>query len=176
MAEIDNEIREAEGNDSDARVYELGFHIVPTVGDDGLPQEVDALHALIAKYHGTIISEEHPQLMHLAYPLSHDIARTRHTFDTAYFGWVVFEAFPHDAHAVKEAMRANQHIVRSLLIKTEKDAPQVRHPAVAPRFETKPTDFSARTHEKPVREAVVEEPAVPMSTEQMDAEIEKLVV
>lgn len=165
-----------EQDDSEARVYELGFHIVPSVGDEGLSKEIEAVHAVIAKNGGNIVSEEQPQLTRLAYPLQRDIARKRHTFDTAYFGWVVFEAFPKGAHAVKEAMRHNEHIIRSLMVKTEKDAAPVRHPATAPRFETKPTEFSARPTEKMPAEGAPETPAEPMSTEQMDAEIEKLVV
>lgn len=168
--------QDQDGDDAEARTYELGFHIVPSVGDEGLSAEIEAIHAIIAKNHGTIISEEQPQLMRLAYPLQRDISRKRHTFDSAYFGWFVFEAFPSDAHAVKEAMRHNEHVVRSLLVKTEKDAAPVRHPAQAPRFETKPTEFAARTNERAAAETVSETPAEPMTTEQLDAEIEKLVV
>lgn len=176
MADIQDVQEDFDGDDNEARTYELGFHIVPTVGDEGISKEVEAIHALIAKHHGTIVSEEQSQLMRLAYTLDRVIARQHHSFDNAYFGWMIFEALPSEAHAVKEAMRHNEHVIRSLMVKTEKDAAPVRHPAQAPRLETKPTDFASRTHEKVVHEGVVEKPAEPMTTEQLDAEIEKLVV
>ncbi len=176
MADIQDVQEDFDGDDNETRTYELGFHVVPTVGDEGVSQEVETIHALIAKHRGTIVSEEQPQLMRLAYSLDRVIARQHHSFDNAYFGWMIFEALPSDAHAVKEAMRHNEHIIRSLMVKTEKDAAPVRHPAQAPRFETKPTDFASRIHEKVVKEGAVEQPAEPMTTEQLDAEIEKLVV
>jgi ribosomal protein S6 len=171
-----NEANETHLIDDEARIYELGFHIVPTVGDEGISREIESLHALIAKHEGTIISEELPQLMRLAYPLMRDIARKKHSFDSAYFGWIVFEAFPKKAHAIKEAMRHNEHIIRSLLVKTEKDASPVRHPANAPRSEVKSSsDISARTTESETQ-TESKEPENIMTEEQIDAEIDKLIV
>src|SRR5690606_29700012 len=128
MQEFQNTVHDG---DDELRVYELGFHIVPRVGDEGVAGEVESIRGVIAKNEGTVLFEEVPQLMRLAYTLDRVIARTHHSFDTAYFGWIVFEATPRGAHAVKEAMRHNEHIVRSLMVKTEKDADIVRHPATA---------------------------------------------
>ncbi len=172
MQEFENTVHDG---DDELRIYELGFHIVPTVGDEGVTGEVEGVRGVIAKNGGSVLFEEVPQLMRLAYSLERVIARKHHSFDTAYFGWIVFEATPRGAHAVKEAMRHNEHIVRSLMVKTERDADIVRHPATA-RAE-KQVDASRteeRAEEKPAPAA--EAQGEPMSTEQMDAEIEKLVV
>lgn len=162
-----------EDNDADSRLYELGFHVVPMVGDEGLTKEMDTLRAMLEKHNVKMISEEWPQLMNLAYPLVRVISRTRHTCVTAYFGWFVFEALPHQAHAIREEIRRNEHILRYLLVKTYADAPVVKHPVHAGHADHKMPE------EKPESPVVEKEPvadATPMTAEQMDVEIEKLVV
>lgn len=168
--QIQNEI----DNDADSRVYELGFHVVPQVGEDGLAKEMDTLRAMFDTKGVKIMSEEWPQLMTLAYPLVRDISRTRHTCSTAYFGWFVFEALPHHAHAIKEEMRRNEHILRYLLVKTYADAPVVKHPAHVSHVDHKAPEEKEETKVEEV--APTAEAVVPMTTEQMDVEIEKLVV
>ncbi|QQR82857.1 30S ribosomal protein S6 [Candidatus Campbellbacteria bacterium] len=163
-----------EDNDADSRLYELGFHVVPMVGDDGLAKEMDTLRSMLDAHNAKVLSEEWPQLMTLAYPLVCDIARTRHTCATAYFGWFVFEALPHHAHAIKEEMGKNEHILRHLLVKTYADAPVVKHPAHAGHVDHKAPEEKEDVKVEDV--APVAPDAAPMTTEQMDVEIEKLVV
>ncbi|MCR4274946.1 MAG: 30S ribosomal protein S6 [Candidatus Campbellbacteria bacterium] len=170
----EKEIQTEIDTDADSRFYELGFHIVPQVGEAGLAKEVDVLRAMLEKNGAKIISEEWPQLMTLAYPLVRDIARTRHTCTTAYFGWVVFEALPDQAHMIKEETRRNEHILRHLLVKTYADAPVVRHPVHAGHTDHKAPEEKEILHEE--KKVETAEAVVPMTTEQMDVEIEKLVV
>ena len=46
-------------------VYELAFHLLPTMGDDEIAKKVAGLKAKIEKGSGTIISEDAPKPMQL---------------------------------------------------------------------------------------------------------------
>ena len=102
-------------------VYEVGFHIVPAVSPEKLPHEVDAIKALLDGNKATIISEEFPKLRTLAYTMVKVIGPARHKYDTAYFGWIKFEAAPEAALEIKKGMDANEKVLRYLLIKTARE-------------------------------------------------------
>jgi len=102
-------------------VYEVGFHIVPAVSPEKLPAEVDAIKALLDGNKATIISEEFPKLRNLAYTMVKVLGPARHKYDTAYFGWIKFEAAPEAALEIKKAMDANEKVLRYLLIKTARE-------------------------------------------------------
>lgn len=157
----------------DTRLYELGFHIVPMSGDEKLAQETDTIRDLIQKRGGVIVSEQAPKLMNLAYPMTREIDRRRYTYNTAYFGWFLFDAEPHGAHEIKEILRSNEQILRFLLIKTVKEAADVAHPGslgstVVPEQEEEAVENTAPEAPEVVGPRV--------DVEQIDAEIEKLVV
>jgi ribosomal protein S6 len=102
-------------------VYEVGFHIVPAVSPEKLPGEVDAIKAVLSGNNATTISEEFPKLRTLAYQMVKAIGPARHKYDTAYFGWIKFEAAPEAAIEIKKAMDANEKVLRYLLIKTARE-------------------------------------------------------
>jgi ribosomal protein S6 len=160
----------------EARLYELGFHIVPTVGDDKISYEVDAIKGVLESNGAKIISEEQPQLMKLAYPMRAEIDRRKYTYASAYFGWMHFEATPEKAHTIKGRLARNEHILRFLLIKTVTEGADVPHPATsAPGGFSEPGRSEEPALDAP--EAVIEAPeAQPINVAQIDAEIEKLVV
>lgn len=99
-------------------VYEVGFHIVPAVSPEKLPAEVDAIKALLDGNKATIISEEFPKLINLAYTMVKVVGPVRSKYDTAYFGWIKFEANTEAALEIKKAFDANEKVLRYLLIKT----------------------------------------------------------
>lgn len=102
-------------------VYEVGYHIVPAVSPETLPKEVDAIKAFLEKQGATVISEESPKTRVLAYPMVKVVGQNRHTYDTAHFGWIKFEA-PKDAAAeVEKFFQANEKVLRHLLIKTVRE-------------------------------------------------------
>lgn len=99
-------------------VYEVGFHIVPTVSPENLSKEVDAIKAILGGVGATIISEEFPKLRNLAYQMVKVIGPARNRHDTAHFGWIKFESSPESAAEVKKGMDAQEKVLRYLLIKT----------------------------------------------------------
>lgn len=104
-----------------ATVYEVGFHIVPAVSPEKLPEVVDAIKAVLGGVGATIISEEFPKLRNLAYTMVKAIGPARHRYDTAYFGWIKFEGPKEGTLEIKKAMDANEKVLRYLLIKTVRE-------------------------------------------------------
>src|SRR5688500_14397470 len=87
--ELEAAVPMAEGNDDeDSRLYELGFHLVPMVGDEGAPTEAAKVRKVVEEKGATIVGEEAPRLMRLGYPMRAHINRTHHVCESAYFGWV----------------------------------------------------------------------------------------
>ncbi|HEU0080864.1 MAG TPA: 30S ribosomal protein S6 [Candidatus Paceibacterota bacterium] len=102
-------------------VYEVGFHIVPTVSPENLPKEVDAIKAVLAKNGAVTISEEFPKLRALAYQMIKAVGPARHRCDSAYFGWIKFEAPKAAIAEINKAMDANEKVLRYITVKTVKE-------------------------------------------------------
>jgi ribosomal protein S6 len=152
----------------DARIYEAAFHVIPSLEEADAAAVAAGIRGAIEAKGGTVLGGDAPQLMRLAYPMQKDIDRKRHTFTSAYFGWVVFEATGDVAHEVKESLGKDDKILRSLVIKTIKEAAEPRkHPARLRDERPVAPMYTPKTEEKP---------AEPMTVEAMDAEIAKLVV
>jgi len=100
-------------------VYEIGYHIVPSVSEENLATEVGKIMDLIKG--AEIISEEAPKLTDLAYTIAKQVGGLRRKFDKAYFGWVKFEMDNKDIAAVKKSLDANENVLRFLLIKTVRE-------------------------------------------------------
>jgi len=98
------EVVESEGGDETA-VYELGYHILPSVGEEGLPAEVINIKSILEKNDSTFISEEFPILTHLAYTMVVNVSGKKDKYDTAYFGWVKFEATGEHILEIKKHLR-----------------------------------------------------------------------
>ena len=70
MKEKNTEIPEKTSNS--AGIYEVGYHIVPTVGEDGLSGEVALVRSSIEDNAGSVFAEEWPKQMNLSYSISKD--------------------------------------------------------------------------------------------------------
>ncbi len=104
-----------------ATVYEVGYHIVPTVSPENLPKEVDAIKAILGKVEAKIISEEGPKMISLSYPMLKVVGPKRDYFETAYFGWVKFEAEPVAAVELKRALDLSEKVLRFIIVKTVRE-------------------------------------------------------
>jgi len=101
------------------RVYELGYHMVPTLTDEELQKEVDSLRGAISELKGTIVSESEPAPIELAYTMVIGEGGKNTKYDTSFFGWIKFDLEPGQlAHLQDEVIADNKNILRHLLIKT----------------------------------------------------------
>lgn len=104
------------------QVYEVGYHIVPAVAIENLPKEVENLKDFLVKEGAAIVSEEFPKMRDLSYLMSRIIGGTKRRFDTAYFGWIKFDAREASMTKIKKFLDENENILRFLLIKTVRES------------------------------------------------------
>jgi ribosomal protein S6 len=116
------EILETEVDHAEARVYELGFHIDAELSHEDVKKAYQSLKDLIAKNNGTLIAEGEPEKIQLAYTISRMATTGRRDFSTSYFGWIVYEIDGANHAAVIEAVNADLRIIRSLDLRTTKEA------------------------------------------------------
>ena len=116
------EINDVEEKDlSDTQIYELGYHLLPTIAEEGVAAEVAQVHEIIKKAGGIIISEGAPSLKNLAYDIGKRVETKSQSFSKAYFGWVKFELERSGIVALQKSVELLPHILRSLVVKTVRE-------------------------------------------------------
>jgi ribosomal protein S6 len=111
-----------EGDNARQGVYELGYHIVPTVTEDELSSEVSKVTDFLKAEKVDFIGERFPGKIQLAYPIAKRINGKRNNFNDAYFGWLAFEASTEIAAKLKAVMDAHPQVLRYLIVRTDRDA------------------------------------------------------
>jgi ribosomal protein S6 len=151
--------------EKDNRVYELAYHVVPTLSEDKVMDEVTKLKALFEGQGGVFISEEAPKFMDLQYEMRVTINNKNERFVNSYFGWMKYEVSPEGAVFVNESLKRSETIFRYIVLKTVKENTIASKKPVVRR-------------EAPKAEGAVEEvsvEAVAPEVEGVDKEIEALV-
>lgn len=156
-------------------IYELGYHIVPTVPKDDVTEHVSALKALIERGTGVLIGEEAPAQISLAYTMAKGSGGARDKYDTAYFGWVKCEMDADALAVLTEALDKKEEVLRYLLIQTVREDTRAAKKIAASKSDT-PQPQTADT--PPVKPVVrkEEKPAKPVLEGELDKVIEELVV
>jgi len=154
---------------NELQIYEIGYHILPTVADGDLAAEVSKIHGLITKAGGTVLSDAFPEVVNLAYEISKRTETKQAKFNRAYFGWVKFEVERANLAAIEAGLKANPQVLRFLTVKTVKEntlyvpkVMSVRREEVAP--ETLVSSTEERTEKTPASE------------EEIDKSIDELVI
>jgi ribosomal protein S6 len=175
---IKEDIAQDSADEAETQVYEIGFHIVPTVEEVDLGKEVDSIKSLIESNGGVFISDEFPKNIDLAYTIVKNIEGNIKKFDNAYFGWVKFEMKTDSIINVKEELDLNKNVLRYLIIKTVKESTLTPKSVISPKGEV----ARVTTPRTPLKtEAVKEESQpvkaekTPVSEEELDKTIEELV-
>lgn len=144
-----------------SRIYELGYHIIPTVAEGDVEGIVGGIRAQIEKTGSSFIAEGAPTLMKLAYEMESREGDKNVRHDRGYFGWVKFEGTAEAAESLAEALNADNKILRHIVFKTVREDTRAKMKAPTLR-EVKRTDTLKST---PRRE---EEAAAPVSEEDLD--------
>lgn len=146
---------------SNKKVYELGYHILPTLSEDEVAKVVTALKGELSKMDAEVIAEAHPTMTTLSYELGKDIENKNRKFGTAYFGWVKFEVETSLIEGFKELMEKNLNVLRFIIVKTVREStlatPKLAHKGMTRRT---PSD-------------VVE--GAPMDTAEVDKKIDEMI-
>ena len=108
-------------DNADSRIYEVGYLLMPTIEEGGIPAVYGNLKELVLSLSGQVISDEIPRVRELAYTLGKDVQNVRNKFDTAYFGWTKFEMEPEKVLELKKKLDLDSNFLRFLIIKTIKE-------------------------------------------------------
>lgn len=161
---MDNELEQI---GKEPKIYEVGFHILPTVGDENLGAKVTEVRDAIDAAGGKVFADEYPKHIELSYPMVKVFANKRTTYNSSYFGWMKFDADPKVVKLLDETLKKDPNVLRYIIVET------VRESTMSPKKfvrERKMRDESA-----PVVERVKEEKPA-MTEEELDKTIEELVI
>lgn len=168
----DSEIKEENilnetGDDTNSRVYELGYLLVPTISEEDVPVTYGNLKELVASFGGIVISDEMPKMIPLAYSMVKVVSNVRNKYNNAYFGWVKFTMDSDKVLELKKKLDLDPLIVRFLILKTVKE-----NTIAAKRFVGRE---GSHRRMPSTHKAVEGEEAVPINKEEIDKEIEAMI-
>lgn len=167
MSEVENKSENEILEDTNSRVYELGYLLVPTLAGENVPAIYGDLKELIIKtFHGVIISDEMPKAITLAYSMQKVVANVRNKFNTAYFGWIKFTMDTKQVLELKKHLDLDPNIIRFLILKTVKE-----NTIATKRFVHRETNKRTYTVKRPEEEKVL----TPIDKEKIDQEIDAMV-
>ncbi len=146
--------------------YELGYHLVPSLGPDDLALRVGELEKLIEKAGGAVYVKGAPQPFILAYTMRRLRGGAWEAYDTSFFGWMRFTALPERMPELKASLAQSQWIVRSLTFSldgSEEDTPKL--------FRPQPVTLEPTT----ITKREVKEEKVEVSEEVLEKQIEEMI-
>ncbi len=155
----------------DLQVYEVGFHILPTVAEGDLSGEVVKVRDLISSVKGSVISEGFPEMTNLSYEIAKRIDGKYVDFNRAYFGWIKFDLDRTEIEKVDSALKANPQILRYIIIKTVKE-----NTLYVPKISAVKKSTDGELDGVLVSEMTPKEYVAPVSEEEMDKSIDDLVI
>lgn len=156
---------------NEGRIYEIGYHILPTVAEELVPKEAEAIKAILVKNGAKFIGEDAPVLMDLAYAIRKSIASKYHNFDKAYFGSFKFEVAPESIVAIEKACAAYEKVLRCLVVKTIAGNTRLDLEKLFPKEVVegeKKAEEVEKAEDKPAKEVVAKK-----AKKAVDAEIDK---
>lgn len=119
-------LAEVDIDTDEARIYEVGYHIIPTVEEADLESIVGGIRAIIERSGGSFIAEGAPENIALSYPISIRENGRHAEYDRAYFGWLKFEAPGTSAVALDAALKTNKEILRHIVFRTVREDTRAR--------------------------------------------------
>ena len=151
------------------KVYEVGYLLVPEISDEEVNDVFNKLKDLIVSFAGSIISDEIPVKINLAYTMQKTVQNVRSKYNTAYFGWIKFYMNASEVSDLKKKLELDDKIIRFLIIKTVKE-----NTLASKRFTSKDSIRRKNTLNKNSSdESVVE--STPINKEELDKEIDAMI-
>ncbi len=164
MIEVEDTVQTINTTAEDAaatRIYEVGYHVLPTVAEENVEKIVGEIRGIIESAGGSFISEGAPVLTKLAYDMDSREGDKWQNHDRGYFGWIKFEAVVGTALTLVDALKAHKGILRHIVFRTVREETRARLKAPTLR-EVKRTDTIKTTAKRP------DEESAPVSEEDLD--------
>ena len=162
MQDMENEVKES---GSDKQVYELGYLLVPTLGEEDFANVYGSIKDLVSSFDGEYIADEMPKMIPLAYQMVKVVSNIRNKYTDGYFGWIKFYMDKDKVGDLKKKLDFDPNVIRFLILKTVKE-----NTIASKRFIGKDSAYRKNAHKK---DENVE--ATPMNTEEVDKEIEAMI-
>lgn len=148
-----------------SQVYEIGFHFIPGVGDEGSGEAFTKLRTVLEDNKAEVISFELPSRIGLAYPIEKMMDHKKQIYTESYFGWIKFDVARESMDVIKGAVEKNDEILRYIIIKT------VRENTLAP----KKVYQAKQDRDRKSNSVTTEEEPQEMDKEEVDRQIDALV-
>ncbi len=129
-----------------AQLYELGFHINPTLAEDKADAVFSKIKGVITSNKGEVVKEGALKNIKFAYTIIKKIEGVNERFTNGYFGWVKFNAESSVIEKIKKSMDDNVSVIRYIFVKTVDDFEHSTEKLAAEMTET--TDESSEGEEK----------------------------
>ncbi len=157
----ENEILE----NTNSKVYELGYLLTPTIKEEDIGVNYGNLKELVSSFGGEIIMDEMPKIISLAYAMQKVTSNVRKKFNTAYFGWIKFIMNSQKVLELKKHLDFDANFIRFLMLKTVKE-----NTIATKRFARRETYTR-----KPKTKSSENETVVSINKEEIDKEIDAMV-
>ncbi len=149
-------------------IYEVGFHIVPTVEEAKIGDAVQKIRSVLDSAKAEVIGEQFPAKINLAYTIERSTTGKREKYNDAYFGWMKFAVEDRESIPALEAvLRSTHEVLRYLLVQSS-----IAEVAAPRRAVFSSNRLEGETIKKPV--AAPEESSV-VSEAELDKSIDALV-
>lgn len=149
------------------RVYEIGFHLIPSLSEEEIADEVAGIKKAIEDADGMFITEGYPKMRNLEYTIEVPITMPKTRFDHAQFGWIKFEAGVEAPDVIKETLSRNNNIIRMIIVKTARENTLYG-------YKLRQKKEAEEAEEREVSSGSVEQEKV--SDEEIDKSIEEIIV
>jgi len=153
---------EAININDDSQIYEIGYHILPTIAEENVSAETAKIKSAVVDNGGSIISEEAAGLKVLAYEISKIVDSKKVKFSRAYFGWIKFEIEKSKIGKIESLLKSTPSVLRFLIIKTVRE--NTLHIPKVPMYRKDENDS----------EKIEPEEKVEISQEEIDKSIDEL--
>ncbi|MCY4577006.1 MAG: 30S ribosomal protein S6 [Candidatus Kaiserbacteria bacterium] len=110
-------------NKSEQKVYEVSFHLVPSIDADKVSVAFDRVKGVVSE-HGEMLSEVFPELCDLVYTIRHTVRQrdgSYNRYDEAYFGSVKFRSLRDGVKQIERVLYDDAEVLRFLLLETVVD-------------------------------------------------------
>ena len=160
-------------HDDRQSVYEIGYLVVSSVPEEGVPAEADKVKKIVIDNGGSMIADEAPHKETLAYEMRRKtVSGSYENYNEAYFGWVKFEMNSSKINDAKKAIETLPSVLRMLTISTIRENTYLGKRAAEVVASMSPKRVPS---EMPVTAPVEKKDVAPASIEEMDKSIDEMV-